>query len=59
MATGIKEDALKLVHNLPDGATWDDLFQKVYERIIVEKSLAELREGRSYTTAEVRQRLGL
>ena len=42
----IKPDAKRLVENLPDGATWDDLAYEVYVRQAIEAGLADADEGR-------------
>jgi len=55
----VKEDARRLVDQLPDDATWDDLMYQVYVRQSVEAGLADARAGRLVTTDELRRRLGL
>ena len=42
----IKPDAKRLVENLPDGATWDDLAYEVYVRQAIEAGLADAEAGR-------------
>ena len=42
----IKPDAQRLVANLPDSATWDDLAYEVYVRQAIEAGLAEADGGR-------------
>lgn len=42
----IKPDAKRLVDNLPDSATWDDLAYEVYVRQAIEAGLADADEGR-------------
>ena len=59
MASGIKDDAQKLVENLPDESTWDDLMRAIYERLLVEKGVADFAAGRTVSTDEVRGRFGL
>ena len=41
----IKPDAQRLVANLPDSATWDDLAYEVYVRQAIEAGLAEADGG--------------
>ncbi len=41
----IKPDAQRLVANLPDSATWDDLAYEVYVRQAIEAGLAEADSG--------------
>jgi len=42
----IKPDAKRLVENLPDSATWDDLAYEVYVRQAIEAGLADADAGR-------------
>ena len=42
----IKPDAKRLVENLPDSATWDDLAYEVYVRQAIEAGLADAEAGR-------------
>ena len=41
----IKPDAQRLVANLPDSATWDDLAYEVYVRQAIEAGIAEADSG--------------
>jgi hypothetical protein len=59
VTVSIKVEARRLVDQLPDDATWDDLLYQVYVRQSVEAGLKAVAEGRTLTTAQVRQRLGL
>lgn len=59
MASGIKDDARKLVESLPEESTWDDLMRAIYERLMVEKGVADLDAGRTISNDEVRRRFGL
>ena len=56
MSTGIKEDAIRLVQSLPDDSDWDDLMRAIYERIIVDRSREDFRQGRVMSSDEARQR---
>jgi hypothetical protein len=58
-ALSVKTEALRLVEQLPDDATWDDLIYEIYVRQSIEAGLKDCREGRSLPVAEVRRRLGL
>ena len=55
----IRVEARRLVEQLPDDATWDDVLYKVYVRQSVEAGLDDCRAGRVVPVAEVRRRLGL
>jgi hypothetical protein len=57
--TTIKSEARRLVEQLPDDATWDDLMYEIYVRQAIEAGLQDSREGRTVPVAEVRRRLGL
>lgn len=55
----IKPEARRLVEQLPEDATWDDLMYEIYVRQAIEAGLQDSREGRTVPVAEVRRRLGL
>ena len=57
--TNIRDEARRLVDQLTDDATWDDLLYQIYVRQSVEKGLEDCRNGRLVTSDEVRKRLGL
>ncbi|MDE3118835.1 MAG: hypothetical protein KGO52_16790 [Nitrospirota bacterium] len=60
MATpSIKEEARRLVENLPDNSTWDDLVHEIYVRQAVEAGLADSRAGRTTDVEQVRASFGL
>jgi hypothetical protein len=58
-ATVNKDEAHTLVDRLPADATWDDLMHEIYVREVVEKGLADSREGRTKDVREVRRKYGL
>ena len=55
----LKTEAHRLVENLPEGATWDDLMHEIYVRQSIEKGLEDSRAGRTVPVEEVRARFGL
>jgi hypothetical protein len=55
----IKNEARRLVEQLPEDATWDDLIYEIYVRQAIEAGLKDCREGRTIPVSEVRRRLGL
>lgn len=59
MAGSIKEEAHRLVENLDQASMWDDLMQAIYERLLVEKGIADIEAGRTVSNDEVRRRFGL
>ena len=60
MATAdLKREAHRLVDELPDGATWDDLMYQIYVRQLLEAGIAASEAGRLTELAAVRARFGL
>jgi hypothetical protein len=55
----IKEEAKRLLENLPDDLTWDDLMHEIYVRQSIEAGLTDSKAGKSVEVAEVRERFGL
>lgn len=49
--TNIKQEAYRLVEQLPDHATWDDLMYEIYVRQAIEA-------GRTLDVKEVRAKFG-
>ncbi|MBA4064454.1 MAG: hypothetical protein C0501_12220 [Isosphaera sp.] len=58
-AVGVRDDARRLVDQLPDDATWDDLLYQIYVRQSIEAGLRDCDAGRLVPVDEVRRRLGL
>ena len=58
-AKSIKEDARRLVEQLPDPASWDDLMYAIYVRQAIDAGLADAEAGRTVSVEEARARLGL
>jgi predicted transcriptional regulator len=44
--TGIKREAQRLVEQLPEQASWDDLMYEIYVRQAVERGIADADAGR-------------
>ena len=57
--TGIKQEAQRLIEQLPAGATWDDLMYEIYVRQAIEVGLADSATGRTLDVKEVRAKFGL
>jgi len=53
----IKSEARRLVDNLPDSATWDDLAYEVYVRQSIEAGLADAEAGRVLSQDEALARI--
>ena len=59
MASTIKQEALKLLDELPDDANWDDIVYELAVRRSIELGLADADAGRISTAADVRRQLRL
>ncbi|WP_114418967.1 hypothetical protein [Marinospirillum perlucidum] len=54
-----KEEAHRLIDQLPDGATWEDLMQEIYFRESIEKGLQQSQAGKTREVSEIRRKYGL
>lgn len=54
-----KEDAHRLVDQLPANATWDDLMHEIYVREAIEMGMEDSKAGRTKDVKEVRRKYGL
>ncbi len=50
----VKKTAARLVRELPDSATWDDLMYEIFVRQKIEAGLADLNDGRKHDHNTVR-----
>lgn len=55
----VKEDARKIVDDLKEDSTWDDLMQKIYIRQAIEAGLADSKAGRTTDVHDIRKTFGL
>jgi hypothetical protein len=55
----VKKSAARLVRELPESASWDDLMYQILVRQKIEAGLADLNEGRSHDHAAIRREFGL
>jgi predicted transcriptional regulator len=55
----LKSEARRLVDDLPEEATWDDLMYRIYVRQTIEAGLKDSEAGRTVDVSEVRARFGL
>jgi predicted transcriptional regulator len=55
----IKEQAHRLVDNLPDGATWEDVMHRIYVRQAIDAGIKDSDAGRTIDVEEVRKRFDL
>ncbi len=57
--TSLRDEAHRLVDQLPDDGTWDDLLYQIYVRQSIDAGLADIKAGRVVSSDEVRRKLGL
>ena len=55
----IKEEARRLVDELPEDATWSDFARLVIERQRVEEGIADLDAGVIWTSDQIRDKLSI
>ena len=58
-ATMSKDDAHKLIEQLPVNATWEDLMHEIYIRETIEKGMADSQAGNITSVADIRKKYGL
>jgi predicted transcriptional regulator len=51
----VKEEALKLIHDLPDETSWDDIIYQIYVRKKIEKGIEAADQGRVVAHDEVKK----
>jgi hypothetical protein len=54
-----RDDARRLVDQLPEEFQWDDLMRLIYERISIERGIEDVRSGRVTPVEELRKSYGL
>lgn len=54
----LKQEAHRVVDELPDDATWEDLMDRIYVRQSIEAGLADSLAGRTIMVADIRARFG-
>ena len=52
----LKTEAKKLIDDLPEDATWDDLMYKIYVRKKIEMGLKDIEEGRVVSHEEMKKK---
>ena len=55
----VKDEARRLIEELPDDASWDDLMYQIYVRQSIEAGLRDSEAGRTMDVKEVRAKFGL
>jgi len=53
----LKDEAKRIIEDLPENATWDDLMYQLYVKKRVETGLKEVENGQTMTHEEVKKRL--
>ena len=53
----VKEEARKLIDQLPEQATWDDIMYQLYIRKKIDKGLDAIKEGKVISHDEVKKRI--
>ncbi|MCU1307781.1 MAG: hypothetical protein JWN45_2476 [Acidobacteriaceae bacterium] len=51
-----KEQAKKLLEQLPESATWDDIMYQLYVRAKITQGLKDIEQGKLVSHEEVKQR---
>jgi predicted transcriptional regulator len=54
-----KDEAHKIINQMPPNATWDDLMREIYVRETIERGLTDSEQGRTTDVKEVRAKYGL
>jgi len=55
----IKTQAHKLLEDLPDNASWEDVMYRIYVRQTIDAGIKDSDKGRTIDVKEVRKRFGL
>ena len=55
----LKQEARRLVEQLSDDATWEDLIEQICVRQTIEQGLKDSPEGRTLSVEQVRKHFGL
>lgn len=56
MPSTVKQEAERLIHQLPDEATWDDIMYELYVRQKIDEGMKAAEEGRVISHEEVKKR---
>lgn len=55
----LKEEAHRIVEQLPDDATWEDLLYHIQVRLSIQAGIRDAEAGRVESVADVRRSFGL
>ncbi|MDD2573694.1 MAG: hypothetical protein WCS98_04880 [Bacillota bacterium] len=53
----LKDEARRIIEDLPENATWDDLMYQLYVKKRVETGIKEIENGETLPHEEVKKRL--
>ncbi len=53
-----KEEVIKLIKDLPDTATLEDIMRELYVRAKIDKGIQELDTGKAVSHEKVKEKLG-
>ena len=57
--TSVKQEAYRIIEELAEDATWDDLMYHIYVRQAAESGLEDNKAGRTLDIEQVRAKFGL
>lgn len=57
--TMAKQEAHRLIDQMPANATWDDLIHEIYVRLVIEQGLADSEAGKASQVSDIRSKYGL
>jgi hypothetical protein len=57
--SNVKQEARRLVDDLPEDATWEDLMYRIYVRQVIEAGIEDSEASRTVDVKEVRAKFGL
>jgi hypothetical protein len=55
----IKEEARRIIEQVPENSTWDDLMHEIYVHQSIERGLLDSANGRTTSVEAVREKFGL
>ena len=58
-SASLKEEAHRIVDQLPENASWEDMVYRIYVRQSIEAGIKDAEAGRVESVAEVRRSFGL
>lgn len=56
---GIKTEAMRIIKDLPSGASWEDLMYQIYVRQKIEAGLTDIQTGKVHSHAAIKKEFGL